>query len=78
MEKEFSANKFKTILEESGKTVNWLAFHLSQKIGVQVDTIRPRRWLNGETKPDGAMILLIAKVLKHPMAAFYEDKGTSQ
>ena len=73
MAKEFSADKFKAILDESGKTVNWLAFRLSQKIGAQVDTIRPRRWLNGETKPDGAMVLLIAKVLNQPMADFYEE-----
>jgi hypothetical protein len=73
MAKEFSADKFKVILDESGKNVNWLAFRLSQKLGTQVDTIRPRRWLNGETKPDGAMILLIAKIFNRPMADFYED-----
>lgn len=73
MEKEFSADKFKTILDESGKTINWLAFKLSQKIGSQVDTIRPRRWLNGETKPDGAMILLIAKIFNRAMVDFYEE-----
>lgn len=77
MAKDFSTDKFKAILGDSGKTVNWLAFRLSQKLGTQVDTIRPRRWLNGETKPDGAMILLIAKIFNRPMADFYEGNEDS-
>lgn len=78
MEKEFSSENFRIILDRSGKTVNWLAFQLSQKLGTQVDTIRPRRWLNGETKPDGAMILLIAKIFDCPMSDFYEENEDSK
>ena len=74
MAKEFSADKFKAILDESNKTVNWLAFQLSQTLGSQVDTIRPRRWLNAEAKPDGPMVLLIAKIFNRPMGDFLEDK----
>ena len=78
MAKEFSAEKFGAILAEEDKTINWLAFRLSQELGLQVDTIRPRRWLNKIAKPDRSMVLLIAKLLDRLPSEFYEDSEVSQ
>ena len=73
MAKEFSAEKFGVILTEEDRTINWLAFKLSQELGAQVDTIRPRRWLNAEAKPDRPMVLVIARLLDRLPSEFYED-----